>query len=456
MTNKSLTLNNKKDRESYPTIKFINDMLTELRKHPELLAKMFPTRVEKYSNINLSKLWGFQRDYISSCLYKIRSGNQPNFRFKSKSLAILKNQVVRKKGARALGILHLIDIYENFDITTLDFINNLKRELGRISSIIEATLKELSQIFGKSQNFMVTLKSSLEDSSINWFKTNYKFSIEILNELRDNLNIDKYSFKEAIRLSFEFQRLNPDIPYYSHQQYTITNVEAFHDIFTVETAYWFGFLCADGYLGGSESVNPHRIAFELASKDKVSVIQFADFIGFDKRNIRERTRFFKVRNGNLKSFKSLVVEFQAKPMAEKLRELGIFGSKSKRKSLPHFVKHAIDEAKKESIFKDFHWSETNYGKIAFAWLLGYYDGDGNLKKYTQRVFSSVKSLLEEVKEHFESPNEVVTMKEPGQIDFVMNKEIISSGFYTLTLSPEVFRRMLLSYRHSMERKRCLI
>jgi hypothetical protein len=131
-------------------------------------------------------------------------------------------------------------------------------------------------------------------------------------------------------------------------------------------------------------------------------------------------------------------------------------AKSKRKSLPPFVKQAIEKAKIEISAKDFHWSETHYGKIAFAWLLGYYDGDGNLKKYTQRVLSSVKNLLEDIKEFFESPNEVITMKEPGEIDFVMNKEVISSGFYSLTIGPEVFRRMLLSYCNSMERKRDFI
>ena len=357
---------------------------------------------------------------------------------------------------KAIGILSIIDLYENSDITTLKFIDKLKRELGRVSGDIEVTLKELSQIFGKSPNFITTLKRSLEDCDINWFKTDYKFSKEILNELRDNLKIDTYSFREVIRLTVEFERLNPSIPEYSHQQYNITNVEAFHDIFSIKASYWFGFLCADGYIGGLESRHPHRISFELARKDKASVHKFADFIGFDKEKIRERTRFFKDRRGHIKSYRFVGVEFQAKPMAEKLKNLGIFGSKSERKSLPPFVKQAIELAKSENKNKNLLWSETHYGKIAFAWLLGYYDGDGNLKKYSQRVLSSVKYLLEEIKEFFESPNRIITVKEPGDIDFVMNKEIISSGFYSLTLGPEVFRKMLSSYSNSMERKRELI
>lgn len=209
-------------------------------------------------------------------------------------------------------------------------------------------------------------------------------------------------------------------------------------------------------MGGIESRHPHRISFELARKDKASVYQFADFIGFDREKIRERTRLFKDRRGHIKSFKFVAVEFQAKPMAEKLKELGIFGSKSERKSLPPFVKQAIELAKNKPKNKNFHWSETHYGKIAFAWLLGYYDGDGNLKKYSQRVLSSVKNLLEEIKEFFESPNRIITIKEAGEKDFVMNKEIISSGFYSLTLGPEVFRKMLSSYSNSMDRKRELI
>jgi len=45
MTNNSLPLSKKKDRISYQTFDFINDLLRELQNHPELLAKMFPTRV---------------------------------------------------------------------------------------------------------------------------------------------------------------------------------------------------------------------------------------------------------------------------------------------------------------------------------------------------------------------------------------------------------------------------
>jgi hypothetical protein len=456
MTNNSLPLSKKKDRASYQTFDFINDLLRELQNHPELLAKMFPTRVKKYTNLDLSMIWSHQKDYINSYLYKIRSGKLPNFRFKSKGLTVLKNEVINKLGVKAIGILSIIDLYESSDITTLEFIGKLKRELGRVSGDIEVTLKELSKIFGKSPNFITTLKRSLEDCDINWFKTEYNFSKEILNELRDNLKIDTYSFREALHLSVEFERLNPKIPDYSHQQYTIANVEAFHNIFTIETSYWFGFLCADGYVGGIESRHPHRISFELARKDKASVYQFADFIGFDREKIRERTRLFKDRRGYIKSFKFVAVEFQAKPMSEKLKELGIFGSKSERKSLPPFVKQAIELAKNKPKNKNFHWSETHYGKVAFAWLLGYYDGDGNLKKYSQRVLSSVKNLLEEIKEFFESPNRIITIKEAGEIDFVMNKEIISSGFYSLTLGPEVFRKMLSSYSNSMNRKRELI
>jgi len=110
---------------------------------------MFPTRVEKYTNLDLSTIWGHQKDYISSYLYKIRSGKLPNFRFKFKGLTVLKNEVINKLGVKAIGILSIIDLYESSDITTLEFIGKLKRELGRVSGDIEVTLKELSQIFGK-------------------------------------------------------------------------------------------------------------------------------------------------------------------------------------------------------------------------------------------------------------------------------------------------------------------
>ena len=449
----SLKSSKKYHRELYLTVDFINDILKILQVKAEVMAKIFPKRVEKYSNRELSILWGHQKDYINSYVYRIRSAKQPDFRFKDKTLSLLKKQVIKKLNVKALGILRLITLYKNSNMTTLDFINKLKRELGRISGDIEVSLVELSQLFGKSLNYMVTVKRSVEDIHINWFKNDFKFSKEILNNLKENLEIDKYSFKDVFYVIREFERCNPNIPDYSHQQYTISNVGAFDNIFNIKSSYWFGFLCADGYVGRLENKNSHRICFELAKKDEASVYKFAEFVGFDEENVRERTRIFIDESGCIKRYKMVSIEFQAKPMADRLRELGIFGSKSDIKSIPKYVQQVIKLAKREADGRNYNWSDTFYGKVAHAWLLGFYDGDGNLRRYSVRIFSSVKSLLENIKDLFESPNDINMEKKPNSIDFIINRYSRTKGFYSLTLGPEVFKRMLLSYSGSMKRKR---
>lgn len=133
----SLKSSKKYHRESYLTVDFINDILKILQ---------------------VSILWGHQKDYINSYVYRIRSVKQPDFRFKDKALSLLKKQVIKKLNVKALGLLRLITLYKNSNMTTLDIINKLKRELGRVSGDIEASLVELSHFFGRSLNYIVPTK----------------------------------------------------------------------------------------------------------------------------------------------------------------------------------------------------------------------------------------------------------------------------------------------------------
>lgn len=145
-------------------------------------------------------------------------------------------------------------------------------------------------------------------------------------------------------------------------------------------------------------------------------------------------------------------------MYQTLRELGLFGSE--RKNVPSIIKEAIELAKNEVQDKDMHWSETSYGKIAHAWLLGFYDGDGQYigtspraSRYSAQIMSSSEDLLNEIKDLFEIRNDVKTKIEPGSEAYVFDRLIISKGFYRLTLGPDVFKRLLQSYYDSLDRKR---
>ena len=62
------------DGGEYTTIELIEDLREELRRHSELLAQMFPERVNRYTDRDLSRLWrGSNYQYIHRIKSKIQS-----------------------------------------------------------------------------------------------------------------------------------------------------------------------------------------------------------------------------------------------------------------------------------------------------------------------------------------------------------------------------------------------
>ncbi len=183
--------------------------------------------------------------------------------------------------------------------------------------------------------------------------------------------------------------------------------------------------------------------------------KFADFVGFDRDRIKPNVPSFrKDENGRIHTYYSAQVLFISRIMNERLQELGFFSSKDERKAVPDFVKQAIDFAKEDASREGIHWSETEYGKIAHSWLLGFFDGDGHhAGGYSAKVTASNRELLLEIKRLFESPNKVNVQIEPGTKVMIFDKLTTVMGSWTLYLGPEVFKRMLASYKESMKRKR---
>jgi hypothetical protein len=60
-----------KNRKTYSTLEFIEELTSELRRQPETLAKYFPNRVLKYTNWDLSLLWGRNIQYIQTIVNRI-------------------------------------------------------------------------------------------------------------------------------------------------------------------------------------------------------------------------------------------------------------------------------------------------------------------------------------------------------------------------------------------------
>jgi len=436
--------------QCFTAVELINEMMDELNKQPEALAKFFPSRVDKFSGYDLSGFWEKTQRFINSIKTRNIKKNV-DYRIPNDRISKLEEISIKRLGIRSLGVIKIIDQYTNTEMSTLTFIDKLRKELGRVSGDIKLSMKEMSSLFGKGDSYISELLNSLKKKDRH-YKPDYKFSKEILADLKNNLLIEGFSLRSILMLIEEFEKLNPDIPEYSNQQHTITNVHAFHQKMRPEIAYWFGFLCADGYVSKN---GDWMISFSQSTKDGASVLAFADFVGLDRSRVRENLPTFrKDESGKIHKYYATKMWFCSKIMNLRLQELGLFSSKSERKNIPDFVKKAIESAKEEVIGKNIHWSETLNGKIAHTWLLGFFDGDGNHRGgYGARIQAASIELLKEIKDLFEIPRDIITDVEPGDITIVLGKPTISVGFWRLTLGVNVFKQMLASYLFSMERKR---
>jgi len=248
--------------------------------------------------------------------------------------------------------------------------------------------------------------------------------------------------------------LNPDIKEYKHQQYTIKNSRYFEVIDTVEKAYFFGLLMADGSLSHD---GHYSISLELSSKDRDRISFFASEVGFSLDRIGSRVRDYYYK-GEKKSSKFSLVKFGCKPMFNDLIEQGFSSSKAERHDLPNFIYDLVEKAKNEvkstRQTKITDWMYTPSGGIAIAFLLGYFDGDGSVSGCsTGRVYSASKAFLQAIRGLFAIKNMVLTQVEPFAEVLVFNHLTESKGMYSLTLGRDVYDAMMNSFRNSMQRKR---
>ena len=438
------------EEQEYSTLEFIEDVTDELQRQSEALAKMLPRRLLLSTDTSLSRFWKDNNHFIRHALYQAKNmKRKTSFSFKQKDLIFLKEKSVKRFGAKALGLIRIIDEFNSNQLTVFDFTKKFSKELGRISGDIRLSKRDLSDIFGTGESYISTVIDRITNPSHPRFNPNFKFSMEVLNQLSQNLLVQKYSFMNIFKSIKKYETLNPDLKDYSNQQYTIENPEFFSNIYNVAPSYWFGFMSADVWL----AKNIYRISFQLATKDMEQLNSFADKVGYARDRIITRVHFRSYK-GEIRRYKASKLEFICRPMWKELRELGLFGSKSEIKNVPVYVKKAIEMAKEEALNLDIHWSETNFGKVAHAWLLGFYDGDGTHNGgFSALVRSSSKKLIQEIKFLFGSPNKVLTLREPGSKVMAFDRLITSKGFFGLTVGTDVFKRMLLSYKDSMLRKR---
>ncbi|MFX0141565.1 MAG: LAGLIDADG family homing endonuclease, partial [Candidatus Hodarchaeota archaeon] len=260
--------------------------------------------------------------------------------------------------------------------TTRDLIYDLLYET-------ELFENELSLKLGQGKQFLAHIKQKLTNIKDQSYDPHYKFSKELLDSFKVNIRKNlKKKTDELIEYINNYEALNPDLKLYRKQQHNVENSDFFFIIDTLEKAYWFGFLCADGsilYIPPKlgERVR-YRVYIQLSYKDKAQLVKFCNTIGYDSTKIIERYSSLLYKN-KIKQFKSVALQFVCKEMVENLLDNDFASSNADYKTLPSFLK------KEKYLF--------------LAFLLGYFDGDGtkNKPRGGGLIYCSNKPFLEEIR-----------------------------------------------------------
>ena len=414
--------------KQHTTLVFLEDLRKELQQNSEVLSKLFPERLRRYNHTDLSKFWLRSSEYVTRTLYRFKK--DPSCKFPQRAIDDLKNILINQYGSIISSIcLELIKRYESKKLSLSIFIELLLKEVPKISGQINVIDSELNTLFGYGTGRVTDIVYDITTRG-----KNFKFSLERLYLLRDNLlALVGERAKKCLELIEKYRVSNPDIRLYSYQQYTIENPTFFHDMKTKDQFYWLGLLCSDGHL--RKIRQDYTIQLKLSVNDIDRVEGFAEAVGLPIERIKYIIELKEDNNGNIKPYHYTAARFCCKPMAEQLESLGFLRFKAGKIGLLDIIKIQLRNAKNYKF-----WGDTQDGKKALSFLLGFYDGDGHLKKSrTASIISNNKKLLYEIKILFGSPN----IPRPNKKD----------QSYQLALGPNLLMAMMLSYSNSMQRKR---
>lgn len=306
--------------------------------------------------------------------------------------------------------------------STLNFIEDLVRELG-------ISQKKVSELyFGKNPRYLEARKSLIKNKKT----PDFTFDKETLAYLEERLIEDA---QNCLCLVEKYKNANPNLKGYSWQQYHLhesdLKADYFKTIDSKDKAYWYGFLCADGYIANiKEGRKKYDIGVELSIKDENQLKRFCEYLGLNPlQKIKKRKRIDEIR-GSLVTYWRARVVFTCKPMHEDLRAHSFASSKTLRKDAPKFDNE----------------------ELMLAWLLGYYDGDGTQGQTD--ICSASEQFLKDIKRKFNIKNEVreyeTRVEDLKDLD---SGSVVKQYIYRLRLGPNIFNKMMDNYLDSMPRKR---
>lgn len=148
------------------------------------------------------------------------------------------------------------------------------------------------------------------------------------------------------------------------------NEKYFEVLDTYEKAYFLGFIAADGYITKGKH---NALKFNINRKDKEILIEFCKAIGYDDTHIKDYESYYTDKHGLRHEFPACRLWIFSKSIERDLEKYNIMNNKSH-----------IDNDMFSLIPDVFRW----------AWLVGYIDGDGSIRKmaYGVNIVSNNKTI----------------------------------------------------------------
>jgi len=433
------------------TRELFKDFCRELQNYPLTLNEVFPYRVKRYYDTIFSMFWKNSKNYVKNVRAKIKKGQ---YQIPEEDLLELEQKIKESYGLSASKSIELIDLYKKRIINGLDFLKSVKKDLGKRSKQIPVTNQELSIILAGTPDYVRKILKRMRLKTDPDYNPYYKIARSTLERFEDQF--DDLLGPQARNLKIMIKcyiQANPDLKEYPNQQYTITNPYFFDNLETdlltassIPKFYWLGFLWADGRFENESK----KIILKLKEGDYNHIEMFSDDIGFPRDRIKRGIEEKEV-NGEFIHYGYAQVKFGCKPMAEDLNKYGFTEFKNGKTGLPQIIKDLIFKAKRSTLKPSQNYSYKLEGKCALSFLLGFYDGDGNLRygKYPS-LYNSNRTFLDEIKTVYGIKNRVCVHSSPR---FNEKTKSYTLTNYSLNIGISIFRLMLNSFKGSMKRKR---
>ncbi len=239
------------------------------------------------------------------------------------------------------------------------------------------------------------------------------FKIYDIHSIEKRISIKKSAHNELERIlnhKIKFTLINHIKINKSHPN---LNHNYFETINTKEKAYWLGFLYADGYITGDSRHLNLRVEMKLKRNELKWIEKFANTIGANHEKIEDNVNTYRIRISSSK-------------MAIDLINHGCVFNKSNIIEFPDSI--ALK-------------------KLKSAFLLGFYDGDG--QQNTSKITSGSKLFLNQIRNEFKINNKLIFRSNFGEIE---GRRIISQ-YYVLILGNSLKREMMKNFSDSLPRKR---